>query len=187
MLAQQLKDINDGIASDDAEFIVHVGDVFKTGVKPCIPLSYQSVANSFRANSPLPVIVLPGDNDIQDCADPAQAQIHWENTFMGFEKNWNQRDLQVIRQNTHPENFSFMIRDVLFVGLHIIAAGGGAEEKERYSECWNWIEQQINNNVSRRLRSIVFFGHADKYNSLFQHAKDTLDKYDVDIPVMYIQ
>lgn len=175
--------------TDDALFIVHVGDIFTRRRQRCIPKTYENVADTFTTLSPLPVIVLPGDNDIFDCEDPNEAQALWESSFIGFEQNWNTRSnlpSRVIRQDKRRENFAFTHADVLFLGLNIIGTTNGADKTsdDRYDDCLEWIEQKVGAYANRSLRAVVFLGHADKFPELFEEAEDLLGK--LRIPTLYI-
>lgn len=192
ILKQQLEDIDRIAPMDDAQFIVHVGDVFKRGRYECIPKTYQNVADKFIELSPIPTIVLPGDNDIYDCDDWREAEELWESTFLNFEQNWSHRSnfpATVLRQDRSQENFSFTYADVLFVGMNIIASSEGEtreKQDDRFDACMDWMEDTITAHVSSTsdLRAVVFFGHADKFNDIFERAEELLAH--TKVPALYI-
>lgn len=192
ILQQQLKDIDRIAPMDDAQFIVHVGDVFKRSRYECIPKTYQNVADKFIELSPIPTIVLPGDNDIYDCDDWREAEQLWESTFLNFEQNWSHKSnfpATVLRQERSQENFSFTYADVLFVGMNIIASSEGEtknKQDDRFDACMEWMEDTITAHVqsSSDLRAVVFFGHADKFNEIFERAEKLLAH--TKVPALYI-
>lgn len=144
----------------DATFAVHVGDI-KRGAPPCEEEIYVKVAGML-SKSRLPLFIIPGDNEWNDCVtpDPIQAWEYWKTHFMRFDQRW-QHNLTVFRQLQREENFSFVKNEVLFIGLNIV--GGrvhdSAEWKQRHRECLDWIRgnlSQFGNDVA----SLVVFGHA---------------------------
>jgi len=188
-LRKQLEDIDEEMPTDDALFIVHVGDIFTRRRQKCIRKTYQNVADTFTELSPLPVIVLPGDNDIFDCEDPEDAQALWENSFIGFEQNWNTRSnlpSSIIRQDKRKENFAFVHANVLFLGLNIIGTTSASDRTsdDRYDDCLEWIQQKVGAHTDGSLRSVVFFGHADRFEGLFEEAEEMLAP--LSIPTLYI-
>lgn len=192
VLKQQLKDIDRLASTDDAQFIIHVGDIFKRGRYECVRKTYQNVADMFVKLSPIPTIVLPGDNDIYDCDDWQEAEELWESTFLGFEQNWDTRynfPSTVLRQDSRQENFSFTYADVLFIGMNIIASSEGetgAREDDRFDDCREWMEDTVSAHVrsTSDLRAVVFLGHADKFPDLFERAEEMLAH--TKVPALYI-
>jgi len=170
----------------DAEFVIHVGDI-KGGKPPCDEAVYNKVFGMLSQSVP-PVFIIPGDNEWNDCADPAQAWKYWDKYFMRFDKHW-QHGLPVFRQIEREENFSFVKGGVLFVGLNIV---GGlvhdpAEWKARHADCLNWVTRTINrfgNDVS----SLVIFGHAKPkadHDDFFTPFSVVAQKFNK--PILYLQ
>eukprot|EP00913_Durusdinium_trenchii_P022852 g21456.t1 len=141
-----------------AEFVIHVGDI-KQGVTPCDEAVYIKVAGML-ARSKVPVFIIPGDNEWNDCVDPAQAWLHWKKHFMRFDRRWRHR-LGVFRQLEREENFSFVRGKVLFIGLNLV--GGqvqdAAEWKRRHAENLEWTQRNIKQ-FGAAVGSVVVFGHA---------------------------
>ncbi len=142
----------------DAEFVIHVGDI-KTGSSACDEAVYKKVSGMLRKTA-APVFIIPGDNEWNDCTNPAQAWEFWEQYFMRFDRQWNHH-LPVFRQLEHEENFSFVKGNVLFVGLNIV--GGrihdAAEWKKRHADNIDWIRRNLRQ-FGSDVSSLVIFGHA---------------------------
>lgn len=142
----------------DAEFIMHVGDI-KTGKTACDEAVYIKVA-AMLAASKTPLFIIPGDNEWNDCANPAQAWKYWVKHFMRFDQRWQHR-LPVFRQLEREENFAFVKGGVLFLGLNIV--GGrvhdAAEWKRRHAQCLEWTRRNIKQ-FGDSVSSVVVFGHA---------------------------
>jgi hypothetical protein len=143
---------------DDAEFVVHVGDI-KTGATHCNEPVYRKVSGML-AKSRFPTFIIPGDNEWNDCVDPASAWLFWEKYFLRFEQRW-QHGLPVFRQLEREENFSFFHRGVLFIGLNIV--GGRVHDAEewprRHAENLAWVQQNLRQ-FGERSVAVVIFGHA---------------------------
>ncbi len=170
---------------EDAEFVVHVGDI-KGGKAACDEGVYQKV--SYMLNqSKAPVFIIPGDNEWNDCVNPAEAWQFWDQYFMRFDRRWNHK-LPVFRQLEREENFSFVKGDVLFVGINIV--GGkihdAAEWKQRHADNLEWLR----NNVRRfgnEVSSLVLFGHAkpiSAHNDFFGPFSQTAIKFKK--PILYL-
>ena len=136
---------------DDAEFLVHLGNVHRVGDSVgganndgavavaennnnndngngssndnmCNEWEYQFPSDILQ-RSPKPVFVVMGDQDSTDCANPEEAYGYWKNSFVGFaNKYWQNVPMRTFRPSSRPENFSFEYGGVLFVGLHLTGA-----------------------------------------------------------------
>ncbi len=128
----------------DAEFVIHVGDI-KGGQPPCHEAVYVKVSGMLRKSEP-PVLIIPGDNEWNDCVDPDpdQAWQYWTKYFMRLDRHWKHQ-LPVFRQLEREENFSFVQNGVLFIGLNIV--GGrvhdAAEWKLRHAQCLTWVRRNL--------------------------------------------
>lgn len=142
-----------------SRFIVHVGDI-KGGASPCDEAVYEKVADMLR-KSAAPVFILPGDNEYNDCPDPADAWRRWARHFMAFDERWNHA-LPVMRQTARPENFAFVHRRVLFIGLNLVG-GKVHDEKE-------WRDRQLDDLAWTR-RCFDDAGDAVTSAVVFIHAK----------------
>lgn len=143
----------------EVAFLVHLGDI-KPGKLPCDEPIYARVATVLH-QSKVPVFIVPGDNEYNDCADPLTAWRFWTTHFMRFDERWPSPNLNVQRQALRSENFAFVSRGVLFVGVHVV--GGRvhdqAEWDQRHKECVAWLQKQIASHGSK-VRAMVILGHA---------------------------
>ena len=119
----------------DGDFIVHVGDVHKTKRTKCAKSAYSDVRDILLDYSSIPVFVLPGDNDWKDCPKPYRALNTWFENFEAFEQNWSPLPFEVNRESKtyliddddddkieryQSEYFSFVHKNILFIGVHIL-------------------------------------------------------------------
>lgn len=170
----------------DAEFVIHVGDI-KGGAAPCDEAVYNKVFGMLSQSKP-PIFIIPGDNEWNDCTDPAQAWKYWDKYFMRFDRHW-QHGLPVFRQLEREENFSFVKGNVLFVGINIV--GGrvhdAAEWKQRHADDLDWVRRNLRR-FGAKVSSLVIFGHAkpnENHNDFFDPlSKDALQ---FKKPILYLQ
>lgn len=101
--------------------IVHVGDIKKSS-DDCVNFFYNNTATELKKSSST-VFIIPGDNDWIECDNTTHGIALWENSFVTFHKNWENitTDLPIVStQSMHPENFSFIHKDVIFIGINLI-------------------------------------------------------------------
>lgn len=109
-----MEDLND--LSWTAEFLVHLGDIQLAENTQCKAERYTEVAAILK-RCPILVLVVPGEEDWANCPDQQEAWGHWVDNFLQFEKFQN-HDLEIVRMDDQRENFAFLSKGVLFVGLH---------------------------------------------------------------------
>jgi predicted phosphodiesterase len=197
-LKQQMNEL-----PSDAEFVVHVGDIRSSTGKPkCRRSEYRNVAK-LLLRSHAPVFVIRGDNDWTDCPNREEAHEYWNDEFLWFENKWD-HNLVVNRENGREENFSFVHKHTLFVGLCIV--GGEPEDRAdntewsyRLSDQADWTirlirryQQQLQNDYddSSLVGRVVLFGHADPrsehrhfFRPLVEYIETSLDN---SIPILYM-
>jgi hypothetical protein len=159
---------------DDAEFIIHVGDIRMAGPnRTCTAKEYETVASLLRL-SPVPVFILLGDNDAVDCPNREEGLAMWRKEFLGFESRYWNHTFVIQRQSLdYPENFAFQYKDVLFIGVNIVGEHANNETihiiTQRLTDQVQWVmdvmrNYQIecaNNNTKRIVGRIVLFYHAN--------------------------
>ena len=99
-----------------ASFFVHLGDIQVADYTRCVSDRYSKVSGILRT-SPLPVFIVPGEEDWANCPNQEEAWGHWVETFMEYEKKFNS-EFDVLHYDELPENFAFVEKNVLFVGVH---------------------------------------------------------------------
>lgn len=162
ILQQQIRQHNQ---QSPAQFVFHVGDI-KSGSTPCDEDNYALVADYLKKLM-VPVFIVPGDNEWNDCEDPGQAWKYWEQYFMAFDQNWVV-PFEVQRQTGYPVNSAFVQQDVLFVALNLV--GGRIHDQAEWDvmqqNAVDWIEQQLHR---KRLLVAVIIAQAnpDEKHQLF--------------------
>ncbi len=137
-----------------AEFMVHVGDI-KAGREPCDEAVYRKVAG-YLLKLDIPVFIVPGDNEWNDCDDPQVAWTYWQKYFMNFENHW-QNIPQVVRQEKRPENFAFIRHNVLVMGINLV--GGWVFDQAIWDSVLQddaeWVEKQFAANAQHVGAAVV--------------------------------
>ena len=170
----------------DAEFIVHLGNIQNSAVTLCSESRYARVKNLLM-QSPVPMFVLPGEEDWNNCPSPQSAWEAWETNFRSFESNFDHNFL-VNRQLRRKENFAFVYNNVLFMGFHLVGGRVNSEEEwdARLRDNINWMESMVTMNQDA-FDKIIMFGNArpgPQQRRFFDRLADFLGP--LELPIIYI-
>jgi hypothetical protein len=177
----------------DAEFVIYVGDMRAAGDdKPCLIEQFTSVADWFRL-SHAPVFVIQGDNDVGDCPNEDGKHL-WSDQFVGFESKYWNHTFDIKRQEGYPDNFAFVHKKTLFMGLDII---GGETRNATEWEIRLGDEALWTMDLIRMYRSnatdvgrVVIFGHANpgvRHATYFQTISSFIrNELTNSIPILYL-
>lgn len=175
----------------NVDFLIHLGDI-KSKRTTCGQAVLDQMDGILR-QSPIPVFLLVGDNEFNDCVGMPQSQALrlWRNTFARYDmKHWN-HGFKVEQLRGRPEVFAFVNKRTLFIGLNMV--GGVVSD---YKE-WNyrlmdqlvWVRNVMMKN-SNVVHSVVIFGHADpgaKHARFFNPlARFLRTEFPGNIPVLYV-
>ncbi|MGH7598466.1 MAG: metallophosphoesterase family protein, partial [bacterium] len=127
---------------------MHVGDIATSG--QCAESNYSMVASIMKGLT-VPAYIVTGDNEITDCSSPTQGFSLWMKYFKNFGKNFCGAPLTE-HQSTHPANFAFTMKGVLFIGIDL-AGSPSPVAKDTV-----WIKQQLQAKGSQ-VRAAVIFAH----------------------------
>jgi hypothetical protein len=186
----------------DAEFVVFVGDLRKAGeTLICRREEYDNVARLFRF-SPVPVFVLIGDNDSNDCPNIADGLQYWNDAFLNFESRYWNLTYPIRRQEGYPDNFAFTYKKTLFIGLNIIGGltRNTMEWEVRLSAEAMWtinvirdymsLLRQLIDDTTSTVGRIVIFGHADpggRHAPFFQPLASFINnELQNKVPILYV-
>jgi hypothetical protein len=179
---------------EDAEFVIHVGDLRKAGEEyPCKRKEYEDVA-SILQRSHAPVFVILGDNDWNDCPNPNQGLVFWHDEFIGFEgRHWN-HPFDIVRQPGREDNFSFVHKGTLFIGLNIVGGAvlSNSEWSSRLKNQADWTIALIREYSadSQNVGRVVIFGHANpttNHRKFFNPLSDFIEnELKNQVPVLYL-
>jgi hypothetical protein len=137
-----------------SDFLVHLGDIFGD-TEACFEARYSAVADVF-AGLAVPVYFVPGDNEWNDCADPAQGWTWWTSHLMRLEQGFCGTP-PTEYQAARLENFAFVSKGVLFVGINLVGGRvlSKAEANLRMQQDADWVIQQLQQNALRARAAVV--------------------------------
>jgi hypothetical protein len=189
-LAAQIKNI-----PTEADFIIHVGDMRNASVSDsCNNEEYEAVAEILK-QSPIPVLILPGDNDWVDCRHPRTAFGYWKDYFLGFESRFWDHGFEITHQEDVEENFAFVHKGSLFMGLNMVGRSvlGDDAWEERMESQASWVIQSVKDYREGAVpgnERVFLFGHADpssKHDGFFEPLRDFIrDELENAIPFLYL-
>jgi Calcineurin-like phosphoesterase len=146
---------------EGCEFLVHLGDLF-IGDTNCDEQSYYDIRDVMMM-SKVPTFVVVGDNEWNDCV---KARIDagwqlWNQEFLRFENNWN-HTITVVRQPGFEENFYFVEKRTLIIGLNLVGGRvhNSTEWKARQGAEYEWTRNVINLFVPTFADGVIILAHA---------------------------
>ena len=167
--------------TNNADFFVHLGDFNQD--KQCNEASYATFSHILSNYSEIPVFVIPGDNEWNDCPNPTEAWSHWRKWFLNFDENWSPYGLRVNRQLTNEENFSFVLKQILFVGFRIVGGNVTSDDEWKHVNRSNisWLKSQTFLFRDKFLFLIVFGhkGRNEENQEFFLALAEEVNKYGI--------
>jgi uncharacterized repeat protein (TIGR02543 family) len=176
----EVTDLQQNVANHNlyspSAFLVHLGDI-NSGSEQCQETRYQTVANILKT-SQVPVFIVPGDNEWVNCSIASQGWAWWEKYLLGIDQSfcgiW-----PVDEQAVLPENFSFMLDGVLFLGLTYVA-GTPSSVTQKDAD---WVNAQFAAHGSAA-RAAVLMAQKEPGGALFSAVKANGHAFAK--PVLYI-
>ena len=173
-------------ALNPSSFVAHLGD-FKSASADCSEALFSGVATTLRAFD-VPVFLVPGDNEYNDCDDPVAALALWRATFAEFATQWPASPA-VTHQDGRVENRAWVQERVLFVAINLV--GGNIHDEAEWSGRMEddaiWLESNFATH-GRDIDAAVLLSHAtlganqEPFLLRFRAASATLG-----LPVLYLQ
>jgi len=126
-----------------SEFLIHLGDIV-TGKKKQWPESQYATVAEILKKSKRPTFVVLGDNEWNDLNNPQEGLEFWNRHFRDFDQHFP-RIASLEKQHSRPENFAFVSKGVLVLGLNIV--GGKVHDREEWSlrlkQDAEWVAEQF--------------------------------------------
>ena len=171
----------------DADFVVHLGNIQDAFVTMCPQQAYIS-ARAILRKSIAPVFVLPGPHDWTNCPNPTLAMKDWTNQLGYFERHFV-HSFGVTHQLGNEENFGFLDKGVLFMGIHLVGGRKGDKEEWRVRHAKNvrWVEEQLAQVPKEKYRALVLLANArpsELHDDFFSQIMDDVSA--LGKPVLYI-
>jgi hypothetical protein len=171
---------------NDAHFLVHLGNIQDSAVTLCPETRYADV-KTLLLKSHVPIFVLPGEEDWNNCPNPDDAWESWRANFESFESNF-ELGFTVNRQLRRKENFAFLRMEALFMGFHIVGGRITSQDEwtQRLQDDVNWMESMVTM-FAGEFKQIVMFGNArpgPEQRHFFERLEEFLGPYEM--PIIYI-
>ena len=140
----------------DAQFVVHLGDIWGGTHRSPALSGYQAVANTMLQSSK-PVFMVLGDNEYNDTTNPTLAYQNWTTTFNQFDQHWCP-PFQVDRQPARAENFAFVDNGVLYLGISLVggAVFSSQEWAQRSADDLAWIQSNFAQYKDQVSSAVIF-------------------------------
>jgi len=126
VLEKQVKMVSE---DGQSEFLIHLGDIVSGSKKAWPESEYAKVAGLLR-RSKIPTFVVLGDNEYNDLDKPDDGLKFWRKHFLHFDKQFKY-DWKVYRQETRDENFAWINKGVLLIGINL--PGGRVHDKKEWA------------------------------------------------------
>jgi len=138
-------------------FLFHLGGAMMGGSTECTDDSFRDAAD-VMGESPVPVLILPGNGDWKDCPVPMDAFANWMKELNRFEERYDgfgpdvhegegERVLPVVERHlARDENFAILLEDVLIIGVHLVDGDVAPSQREwslRHQDNVQWVEEQL--------------------------------------------
>lgn len=176
---------------DDALFLVHLGDVIPSDGE-CNNSTLQEVAEILK-ESTVPVFMIIGDNEYNDCNNPEEALGLWRAIFSRFDQFW-MHDLNVTTMEERSESFTFVNRGTLFIGLNIVGGSPFSNDEwdDRLTTQQEWTINLIEEHRTgdNAVGAVVIFAHANpngQHDPFFNPISDYIENVlNNSIPIIYM-
>lgn len=177
---------------EDGAFAVHLGDI-KHAQESCNQGAITTFVN-FVKKSAVPMFVVVGDNEYNDCSDPEDALELWRDGLVRFDtKHWN-HSLPVRTMDNRPESFYFVNKGTLFIGLNLVGTPSFSDDEwdERLDTQVEWTIQLIEEHRTgdNEVGAVVILGHASpngEHDPFFIPLRDYIRKIlQNSMPILYL-
>jgi hypothetical protein len=186
------------LLASDGRLLVHLGDIKdgKLKLEGCPESMYENIGTIFES-SPMRTFFIVGDNEWLDCGDEKEVNesfTYWEEHLSRFHErtnlDWPPFDAFATRDTDHPEFFSFILDNVLFLGQGLPPTREDSMPSCNKYESYfaanvRWTREHfIAQNAGTRLRAAVIFGHdiSGSVEPYFADLKSIASSYS-DIPI----
>ena len=176
---------------EGCEFLIHLGDLF-IGDTDCKEESYFEIRDVMLA-SKVPTFVVVGDNEWNDCVKnriDAGWEL-WNQEFLRFENKWN-HTMAVVRQPGFEENFYFVEKRTLIIGLNLVGGRvhNSSEWRARQEAEYDWTRTVINTFVPQFADGVIIMAHAkpsaDQRFFMDPLGEDMANTWQNKFPILYL-
>jgi hypothetical protein len=143
------------LPSSNIDFLIHLGNWNNANPEICRAIAYRRTASQFE-NTTVPVLFVPGRDEWNFCPDPDKSQSVWRTSFVDSEDKYD-HEFEVSRQNIREENFAFVHKNALMIGLNMVG-GDDAERATRLQDNVKWVKDTLNEHWNT-IDTVIFFGN----------------------------
>jgi hypothetical protein len=183
------------VSQSGAHFLIHLGNIHNSDTSACDSTTYNRVADMMEDASTIPMFIIPGEEDWNDCDDPDSAWDAWFATYELYNQRWGYPSivdgeaLTVFRQRDQLENWAFLVKGVLMIGVHVVNGikPDEVEFRERNHMNLQWIKGMSKQHESV-IRAVVVCGNAQPGHSTNAGLFSNLDSFwrEYSKPTLYI-
>jgi len=183
--------------NNDGYWLFHLGN-WRNNNATCVKHDYKRIAKKLGRSS-IPVSVLPGTREWGSCDNTTGARGLWRKYLVGLETQWNttwERDTDIVRrQDGRPENFSFIQKGMLHIGVNMVGNStlSNSTDVERVGDNLNWVNETITN-FADAVDAVIILGSAgntgSENNLFFEELKSIVVKwnsYGQNLTVIYVK
>jgi hypothetical protein len=140
-----------------SEFIVHLGDIAggRTKFKES---HFSEMKKLLTQGNKVPTYIVPGDNEWNDQKNHVECWSFWMKHLFKLEDNFKTPWITK-RQEIRPENFSFVHKGVLFIGLNL--PGGTVHDADewilRQKQNAMWVDDLLKVHGEKIRATVLFF------------------------------
>jgi len=154
--AEKLDAVIGRMNAQELAFVVHVGDVGSSARTQACSEDWLEARQRQFAKIRHAFVLLPGDNEWSECADPAQRLAAWRRRFCAAVPG-----LALERQPGHCENLRWRAGGMAFIGLNVPGGGNPALADARMAATLEWLDESLSVAEEQRAAHIFVFIHAD--------------------------
>ena len=119
-------------------------------VDDCIESAYVKTEQSLKS-TPVTAYAVPGNYDWPTCTNSTRGLNLWKKHFTSINTKWPKpAEYSVKRDDERSENFAFLWKRIMFVGLHVVQSEDDDETAARIQGNLDW----VNKNVESRFDDI---------------------------------
>jgi hypothetical protein len=172
-------------AESPSVFMVHLGDI-QAQSTDC-PESVYTTTAEILLGLDVPTVVLPGDNEWNDCGDPAQAWGYWKDTFGTFWTAWPERPGFEV-QDAWPLNVAWREGGLLVLALTV--SGGAVHDQGEWDEMLayaaTWVRVQLAEHSDATSLVVLMHAHpADEHQAFMTPVLEDLDAFEGPVLVIH--
>ena len=129
--------------------LTHISSPYDRGsaarkVDNCTESAYLKTEKTLKYTA-VPVYAVPGNYDWPLCTNRTRSFNLWKKHFASIDSNWTEPVEYSLRRQvqSRPENFAFLWKRTMFVGLHTVQSGDDDETTARIQDNLDWVNENV--------------------------------------------